>query len=337
MHDRREFIQRGLFALAASANFSAFAGGQRTSAEKRIGLIGLDTSHSPAFTKIINDPSGDMKDFRVSHAYPYGSKTIESSASRIPQYTKEMMALGITITDTLEQLVASVDLVMLMTNDGTVHYQQIMPVLRAGKPVFVDKPVAAGLKDVIRIYDAVNEHKVPMFSSSPLRFIEGAQKVRYEGIVGDVIGAEAFSPQKTEPSHTDLYWYGIHGVEILFTMMGMGCVEVSRRIEKYQDIVTGRWADGRIGTYRGDLEGRQHYGGIAYGTKGTHAAGPFGGYGPLVKSVAQFFRDFKPPVEAKETLELYTFMEAADESKRNGGDWVKLQQVFDSAAKSARK
>jgi predicted dehydrogenase len=224
-----------------------------------------------------------------------------------------------------------------MTTDRTVHYQQILPVLQAGKPVFVDKPVAAGLDDVIRIYDAVNQYKVPMFSSSPLRFIEGAQRVRYEGIVGDVIGADAYSPQKTEPSHTDLYWYGIHGVEILFTMMGTGCVEVSRRIEKFQDIVIGRWGDGRIGTYHGDLEGRQHYGGTAYGTKGVQAVGPFSGYAPLAKSIIRFFRDLKPPVEQKETLELYTFMDAADESKRQGGAWVNLKQVYDSAAKRARQ
>ena len=338
MQNRRDFIHHALMSLAAAANIPAIAGTERQPGDKKIGLIGLDTSHSPAFTKIINDPSDtSMKGFSVTHAYRYGSKTIESSASRIPQYTEEMKALGITITESLEQLVESVDLIMLMTNDGTVHYQQILPVLEAGKPVFVDKPVAAGLVDVIRIFDAVDQRKIPMFSSSPLRFIEGAQKVRYEGVVGDVIGAEAFSPQKTEPSHTDLYWYGIHGVEILFTMMGTGCVEVSRRIEKFQDIVVGRWDDGRIGTYRGDLEGRQYYGGTAYGTKGVQAVGPFSGYAPLVKSIIAFFRDLKPPVAHKETLELYTFMEAADESKRQGGAWVSLQHVFDSAAKRARQ
>jgi hypothetical protein len=327
---RRTFIRRsagmgGLLALGAHTT-SAFPGQD----EIRIGIIGLDTSHSPAFTKLINDPQNPkMNGIRVTSAYPYGSKRIEFSASRIPQFTKEIEALGVNVVSSIDSLIASSDVIMLMTNDGSLHFEQILPVLKAGKKVFLNKPFGANLLDVIKIYDLIHHYNVPVFSSSALRYLEGAQKVRYEDAVGKLIGADAYSPQKTEPSHTDLFWYGIHGVEILYTMMGAGCERVKRMTEKEQDIVIGMWSDGRIGTYKGDLQTRQFYGGTAYGTDGVLAVGPFDGYQALVDRIVQFFRDGKPPVDERETLEIYTFMEAADESKRQHGAWVKLKAVYE--------
>ncbi|MDH4091249.1 MAG: Gfo/Idh/MocA family oxidoreductase [Cyclobacteriaceae bacterium] len=339
MFNRREFIRHSLIAGAASglAINNALAT-EMSAKEIQIGLIGLDTSHSPAYTKFINDPKNPaMQGFKVAFAYPYGSTKIESSASRIPQYTQEIKALGVQVVDTLNALVEASDVVMLMTNDGNLHLEQILPVLKARKNVYVDKPVAAHLGDVIKIYDAVKQAGVSMFSSSPLRYIDGAQQVRYHDAVGSVIGADAYSPQKTEPSHTDLYWYGIHGVEILFTMMGPGCAFVKRTTEKEQDIVVGKWTDGRIGTYKGDLQGRQFYGGTAYGTKGVLSVGPFAGYQSLAEVIIQFFRDGKAPVDEKETMEIYTFMEAADESKKQGGEWVSMQKIYNQAAAASKK
>ena len=338
--DRRKFIRAS--ALTGSALGlgipQAFSNIDVSAKDVKIGLIGLDTSHSPAFTKIVNDTTNPkMQGFKVAFAYPQGSTKIESSASRIPQYTTEIKELGVQVLDTLQGLIDASDVVMLMTNDGTVHLEQILPVLKARKPVFVDKPVAARLGDVLKIYNAVRQYGVPMFSSSPLRYLEGAQKIRYQEAVGKVLGADAYSPQKIEPSHTDLYWYGIHGVEILYTMMGTGCEFVRRITEKEQDMVIGKWRDGRIGTYKGDLQTRQYYGGTAYGTTGVLSVGNFSGYQNLVEVVIQFFRDGKPPVEAEETIELYTFMEAADVSKKKGGEWVSLKEVLDETSREISK
>ena len=339
MLNRRDFIRNSVMAGAATGlSLNAALGIDSTTIEKKIGLIGLDTSHSPAFSKIINDAANPkMEGFKVAFAYPYGTTKIESSASRIPQYTSEIKSMGIEVVDSLSALIEKSDLVMLMTNDGTLHLEQLLPVLKARKTVYVDKPVAARLDDVVRIFEAVRESKVPMFSSSPLRYLEGAQNVRYRDAVGSVIGAEAYSPQKTEPSHTDLYWYGIHGVEILFTMMGPGCEFVQRITEKEQDIVIGKWKDGRVGTYRGDIHGRQYYGGTAYGTTAVLPVGPFAGYNNLVEAIIQFFRDGKAPVDERETLEIYTFMEAADESKKNGGQWISMSELYDRTLARIRK
>lgn len=302
----------------------------------RLGIIGLDTSHSLAFTKAFNATPADpaMRNCRVVVAYPWGSKTIESSSSRIPGYSEEIKKLGVEMVDSIEELLERVDGVLLETNDGGPRRDQVMKVFASGKPVFMDKPVAASLADVVAIYDAAKKLGVPTFSSSSLRYAEGVQEVR-AGEIGAVLGCEAHSPCSLEPTHPDLFWYGIHGVEMLFTCMGTGCESVSRTSSDSFDLAVGRWADGRIGSFRGIRTGAAPYGGNAFGEKAVRPIGPYRGYQPLLIEIAKFFRTRQPPVSAEETLELYAFMEAADESKRRGGQPVSIAEVLDKARQSA--
>ncbi len=302
----------------------------------RVGIIGLDTSHVPAFTKTFNAEPADpkMQNCRVVAAYPYGSRTIEKSSSRIPGYTREMQELGIEIVDSIDDLLKRVDCVLLETNDGNPHLDQAMKVFKAGKPVFIDKPVASNLAEVVAIFRAAKHFDVPMFSSSSLRYSEGAQAIR-NGKIGDVLGCNAYSPASTEPSHTDLFWYGIHGVESLYTCMGTGCVTVSHTSTANRELAVGVWNDGRIGTFHGLREGKTGYGGTAFGTKAIAPIGDYGGYKPLVIQIAQFFRSRQAPVEAEETIELYAFMETAAESKQRGGVPVEIAEVMRKAETKA--
>lgn len=304
---------------------------------QRVGIIGLDTSHSPAFAKVLNDPDAaeDVAGFRVVAAYPYGSRDIESSVSRIPQYTAELQEMGVEIVDSIDELLNKVDVVLLETNDGRPHYEQLLPVLKAGKRVFVDKPIAGSLTDAIRIFDAAEEYGIPIFSSSSLRYMANAQAVR-NGALGKVTGAEAYSPAILEPTHPDLFWYGVHGVETLFTVMGTGCDSVQRIMNDGTDIVICTWSDGRIGTFRGIREGKAGYGGRAYGEEGIMDLGPYEGYRPLVVEIVKYFRTGVPPIEPAETLEIFAFMEAADESKRQNGAVVQLKEVMEKAREEAK-
>src|SRR5438128_327107 len=194
----------------------------------KVGIIGLDTSHVTAFTKDLNDPAAkpDLAGFRVVAAYPPGSKDIASSVRRVPDYINDVKKLGVEIVDSIDELLKRVDCVLLESNDGRPHAEQVLPVFKAGKPVFIDKPVAGSLVDAVRIYDASEYFKVPVFSSSSLRYAPATQALR-AGKVGRVLGADAYSPCELEPHHPDLYWYGIHGVETLYTVMGTGCQTVA--------------------------------------------------------------------------------------------------------------
>jgi len=296
---------------------------------KRIGIIGLDTSHSIAFAKALNgpNPSPAHNEFTISAAYPHGSADIESSVKRIAGYTEEIKKLGIEIVASIEELLKKCDFVLLETNDGRPHLQQALQVIAAKKTIFIDKPVAGSLTDAIAIYEAAKKNQVPVFSSSSLRYMETVQDV-LRGKIGKVLGADTFSPATLEKTHPDLFWYGIHGVEILIALMGEGCKEVVRVHTDDTDIVAGTWQDGRIGTFRGTRTGIHDYGGTVYGEKGNQVLGPFKGYDNLLDQIIGFFKSGIPPVSAEETLAIYTFMEAADESKRLGGKAVLLSDIY---------
>ena len=303
--------------------------------EIKVGIIGLDTSHAIAFTKTFNDPKaeGDLAICRVVAAYPKGSPSIESSVSRVPGYIEKVKEMGVEIVDTIPALLEKVDAVLLESNDGHPHLEQVIPVLKAGKRVFVDKPIAASLTDAILIFEASKKHGVPLFSSSSLRFGENTLAVR-AGSIGKVSHCQTGSPASLEPTHPDLFWYGIHGVESLFTVMGTGCRSVTRSATDEGKIrVEGKWEGNRTGIF----EERKGYGGIAKGEKGEAEVGSYDGYKPLIVEIAKYFRTGEIPVQPEETLEICAFIEAADESKRQGGAEVTLESMMKKARAEAAK
>ena len=302
----------------------------------RIGMIGLDTSHCLHFSRILNDKENPkhVPGCRVVMVYPKGSPDIASSVSRVPQYTEDIQKLGVRIEPNLEKMVQEVDAVLLETNDGRPHLEQIVPVLKAGNPCFVDKPIAGSLADCIAIFKLAEHFKTPVFSSSSLRYGKNTQAVR-AGSIGDVTGCDTWSPCALEKTHPDLFWYGIHGVESLFTVMGPGIESVVRTQTKDFEQVTGTWKDGRIGSFRGLRTGSRGYGGTAFGTKGIAPVGSYDGYDPLLVEIVKFFKGGDVPVDAQETIELYAFMEAADESKRTGFAHVRIADVISRAKKEA--
>ncbi|MHB0960694.1 MAG: Gfo/Idh/MocA family protein [Pirellulaceae bacterium] len=303
----------------------------------RVGIIGLD-AHAVPWTKIMTDPQTPslIRDMKVVVAVPAVSADIPFSADNIQQNTQAMRDMGVEIVDSVDDLVAKVDAVMLLSIDGRPHLAQVRPVFAARKPVFIDKPVAASLADVVRIFDLARASGTPCFSSSSLRFSPGIAAMPNDPRVGKVLGCDAYcSNAPLEPSHPDLFYYGIHGSELLFTIMGPGCKTVSRVRTPTADLAAGAWEDGRLGTYRGILQGSVSFGATVFGDQGIAPSGNFEGYEHLLVEIAKFFRTGQPPVTAEQTLEIYAFMEAADESKRQGGVPVTLESVLEQARQAA--
>jgi hypothetical protein len=296
----------------------------------RIGLIGLDTSHVIAFTKIINDPkaTGPLAKAKVVAAFRGGSRDIPSSADRIDKYTETLTKeYGLKLYPTIAELCKNVDAIMLESVDGRPKVRQAIPVIDAGLPLFIDKPMGGSLADVIFIFDYAKKKGVPIFSSSSLRYGKTNQAIRH-GSIGTVTRAEVHSPCSLEVHHPDLFWYGVHGCESLFTIMGTGCQSVVRRTTADGKIeVEGTWKGGRTGIFR---EGKG-YGGKAKGTKGESEAGGYDGYAPLVVEAVKMFQTGKVPVSAQETIEMFAFMAAADESKRRDGKPVTIKEMIEQA------
>lgn len=304
----------------------------------KIGIIGLDTSHSTAFTELLNGDSDDkfVKEFEVVAAYPYGSKTIQSSYERIPGYIEEVKKHGVEITSSIAELLDKVDCVMLETNDGRIHLEQAMEVFKSGKICYIDKPIGATLGQAIAIYEMAEKYNVPIFSSSALRYSPQNQKLR-NGEFGKILGADCYSPHKVEPTHPDFGFYGIHGVETIYTLMGTGCESVNRMSSQDADVVVGRWKDGRIGTFRGIKEGPAIYGGTAYTPKGSIAAGGYEGYKVLLDQILTFFKTGVAPISKEETIEIFTFMKASNMSKEQNGKIVTMEEAYRKGLKDAQK
>lgn len=338
---RREFVRTSAIAgvgLASSGSVASAYMNSNQAEGKRVGIIGLDTSHCIAFTKALNDPKAgpEFAGYKVVAAFPTaGSSDLPSSINRLAGFTEQVKQQGVEIVNSMEELLKKVDVVILETVDGRKHLEQALPVLKAGKRMFIDKPVAASLKDAVAIYDAAKQSNVPIFSSSSLRYIGGAKEIA-EGKIGKVLGADTFGPASIEKTHPDLFWYGIHGIEALFAIMGTGCKSMVRINTTDTDMLVGTWQDGRIGSYRGTRSGKGNFGGTIFGEKGDEKLGEFKGYNPLLEKIVEFFQTGVVPVRPEETLEIFAFMEAADESKLKGGATVDLETMMQRARSSKR-
>lgn len=302
--------------------------------EIRVGMIGLDTSHVPAFAKILNadNPDEPLKGVRVVAAFPAGSADFPASRDRIAGFTEQVRGTGVEIVGSIDELLPKVDAVLLMSVDGRVHLEQARPVLAAKKPVFIDKPAAADLADVIAIYDLAAKHGVPVFSSSSSRFSPGYPELVADPAIGKIAGADVYSRTVPTQGHPDLFFYGIHGTELLYTLMGPGCEQVTAVATPSFEQVTGVWSAGRVGTYRGVKEPiAAGVGATVFGTKGTRYCGAGYDYKPLVTEIATFFRTGEPPIAAEETIEIFAFLTAAEKSKAEGGRTVTINEVLDEA------
>uniref|UniRef100_UPI0032172E7E Gfo/Idh/MocA family protein n=1 Tax=uncultured Draconibacterium sp. TaxID=1573823 RepID=UPI0032172E7E len=300
----------------------------------RIGMIGLDTSHCIAFTKAFNAPNADndFGGFKVIAAWPTtGSHDIPASIDRLAGFTEQVKQQGVEIVNSIEELIETVDVILLETIDGRKHLEYALPVIKAGKRMFIDKPMTASLSDAMIIFKAAKHYNTPVFSSSSLRYISGMNKVR-NGTFGKVNGAITYSPAIIEKSHPDLFWYGIHGVEILFAAMGEGCKMVSRISTNDTDVVSGVWEDNRIGTFHGMRTEKKGYGGTVFCEKEIKSLGPYIGYNSLLKEIVDFFKTGIVPVAPEETLDILSFMVAADESKKRGGIPVSVNDILEQAS-----
>jgi hypothetical protein len=299
----------------------------------RVGIVGLDTSHVIAFTKLLNDASSPdhVPGARVVAGYAGGTADNPSSSTRVEGYTRQLASeFQVEIVPDIPTLCSKVDAVLLESVDGRPHLEQLRPILAARKPVYIDKPIAGSLADAREIVRLVRESRVPCFSASSLRFFPSIRGLRANDAVGDVLGCEVHSPCELEEHHPDLYWYGVHGVEALFTVMGTGCESVTRVAAPDSDVVVGLWKGGRIGSYRGIRKGAAPYGVTAFGSRGVRSSDPVDGslYRHLVAEIVKFFQTGVAPVSLDETLEMFAFMSAADESKRRGGAPVRLSEVL---------
>jgi hypothetical protein len=298
-------------------------------ADLRLGIIGTDTSHATAFTAILNDPSGReyVAGARVVAAFRGGSPDIAESAIRVEGFARELQTKwGVEIVPDIPALCRKVDAILLLSVDGRVHLQQAKMVLAAHKPLFIDKPLAATLEDAKEIDRLASAAGVPWFSSSSLRYSDLVAALKSP----DAQAVITWGPGPLEEHHSlDLSWYAIHPIEMLYTLLGPGCEEVTRTYTADGDIITGKWSGGRTGTVR-TLRPYGTYGGVVFRPKQVVLQSPplkSAGYRELLVEIVKFLNTGIPPVPHEETLEMFAFMDAASRSMRDGGKPARLSSV----------
>lgn len=330
---------------------SPFASAQDTK-PVRVGVIGLDNYQAVAYTELFNNKNakGDLAGLRVVSAFAApASADIKESVDNLPKWREAIVKYDVKLVGSIDELIKSCDAVMIMSVDGRTHLAQATPVLKAGKRLYIGRPLAASLKDAVAIVKLADDTKTPCWSASQHRYSPGFIGMRNHPDVGKVLGCDVYGGCPTEPTHGEFFWHAVHSIETLYTIMGPGCESVRCTSTPTAESITGVWTDGRVGTYRGIKKGALKYSATVFGDKGVSTAGVYGhgipvkgvaplndeymGYKGIAIEMAKFFKGGATPVSSAETLEIFAFMEAAHESKRQKGTSVRVAEVLEKARK----
>jgi predicted dehydrogenase len=297
----------------------------------RLGIIDCDTSHTYQFARRLNhidiEPDQWVDGAHIVAAFPGTSRVTDPA--RVAEYLTAARAAGVTIVERSEELLGQVDAVLVLSNEGAVHRERATPFIEAGLPVFVDKPLAATAADARALVNLAEQRAVPLISASSLRFTPEVLAIRQaKEETGQLVGADVHAPAPLHPLNPGLLHYGVHGVELLYALLGTGCMEVTCTFHEDGEVVTGRWSDGRIGTMRGIRRGTRGYGFTAYGERAIRMATVDLTYiyRDLLAAVVPVLAGGPSPIDATELVEVVAFQEAAFASRQAAGQPVPLFQ-----------
>ncbi len=288
----------------------------------KLGILDFDTSHAVEFTKRLNHKDVAKEQWVDGAEVVIGCAGESKIApDRIPGYKAALEKLGVPLVEKPADMLGKVDGMLIESLAGDAHLERARPFLEAGVPCFVDKPFACSVADARKMVELARKNKAAVFSSSSLRYAPELVQFLEEKKQGKVVGAVAYGPAPLDEGNPGLFHYGIHAVEVLYTVMGPGCQRVTCVHEKDADVVTGQWQDGRVATVRGIRAGKQDYGCLVFAEKGVEkvAIGTQFIYRELLKNVVEMFQTGKPPVDPADTVELVGFIEAALKSANNHG------------------
>ncbi len=330
----------------------------------RVGILGIDNFGSVAYTEFLNRPhaEGVFEGVRVVAAYPIGSPDYPDSDKLVASWKDQLLKMyqspkdpkdavpPIEMVNSVDELLKKCDAVMIFSMDGRLHLKQAEAVLKAGKRLFISRPLASSPEDAVAIYKLSAETKTPCWSSSQHRFSGGFSGMRNHPEVGRVIGCDVYGGWTVSAPDADKFARPLHSIETLYTIMGgPGVVSVTCTATPTTESITALWKDGRVGTYRGIKEGAVKYSATVFGEKGVSTSGIYGhgvpvngivptadkyvGYEGLATEIAKFFKGGPIPVSHAETLEIFALIQAAEESKAQNGAVVRLKNLSEGIGK----
>ncbi len=297
----------------------------------RLGIVDFDTSHAVEFTRRFNHVGVAADQYvegaRVVLGYPGDS---EMSPERIPEFTRQVAECGVELVDDPSEMIGKIDAVLIHSLCGAPHLERVRPFLSASIPAFVDKPFACSTDDAAEMINLSAEKNVTLFSSSALRYAPEIEQVTASSSpAGAIHGVLTYGPAKRAAGNPGLFHYGVHPTEMLFTLMGSGCQQVTTTYTDDAEVCTGEWNDGRIATLRGLRTGSTAYGFVAFCETGvvSQTVSTRYVYRNLCQAIVDGFVTGKAPIAIEETYDIVRFIAAAFESEESGGRTVSLDSI----------
>lgn len=223
----------------------------------KFGLIGLDSPHAAAFTRLLNG-SGDQSPVvpggKVVAAWPGEvARDFPLSRDRLGPITESVRSLGVPIETSIDGVAYQCDALLVLAVDARRHPDYFMRCVPFGMPVYVDTRFALSPAEASAMLTEAKRQGALPLAGSPKRFsvdfVRAVGTDRADAI--DVSG-----PMPMQPTQPGLFWYGIHMVDLVMAAMGTGCVEVLVRGGGPSELVVATWGDGRTATIRGRSEWR---------------------------------------------------------------------------------
>ncbi len=291
----------------------------------KIGIVDLDSSHAPNFTRRINHVNIEEDQWvhgaSVVAAYPGYSLAVADAEAKNEKYVQELKDCGVEMVEAPEALLGRIDAVMIESDDGRRHFDAAQMFLKQGVPTFIDKPMTCSLEEAAALAELADKRGAPLYSGSSLRYAPEVVEITERGLVGGVVGADVITPSRSKiEGVAGMFHYGIHGVEMLYAFMGPGCEFVRCSATPFGEVMTAEWQDGRLGVVRGYLRGAGGFGFTVIGDN-SHCQRMVSEeyiYRELLKRVISMLETGRSPVDMHETLEIIAFTEAALESARDG-------------------
>ncbi|MGZ9587154.1 Gfo/Idh/MocA family protein [Paenibacillus marinisediminis] len=289
----------------------------------KLGIVGLDTSHSVAFTELLNNPSNPnhIPGGQIVIASPGISSSIPVSSTRAEGYMRTLQDdYGIPITESLEQVAHESDAILLTSADGELHEAQLQKLAPYGKPIYIDKPFALSVDVAARMIHTANQYHIPLMSSSALRYTDVLVEA-LNSSTDPIDSVDVYGPIPSMDGVPGWFWYGIHSVELMHAVMGAGCSTVQATPTPDGAHVLIRWEDGRCASIRGLLNGSS-FGAVIHRHMASQQVDistmrkPF--YASLLEQVVTMFQTGQTPLPVSHTLEVIGCLEAIHESLRTG-------------------
>ena len=277
----------------------------------KIGLVGgTKVYHGMSFAEMFNGYDKDKavakkwgalyearvgENVRITHIWDEKKEDAEESA--------EICNIE-NVVSNKEEMIGKVDGIIIADDCTMKHQKRALCFLEAGIPTFIDKPLSPDIKEAEDIVELAKKHNAPVMSCSSLRYAKETKEIR-EGKhnLGEILTGMSICKE----GQGSLVFYGIHAMELLYSIVGPGIESIKNVGEKTKDILVVKYKDGRkfiVSAYE-EISGIFQIN--LYGTKGNVSIKVedfdyF--YSEMLKDFVRMVETKKEPFPQEETLEI---------------------------------